>query len=577
MNTIRKILFRKTTVLFIVSIVLCSSFVSCESFLEEKDIPRLTPAYYGTLAGVDAAATAAYSYMRWGAGNLERFNSLTEYGTDLFTQGEDPGTWGAAFNQYGSQLNADASVLYALWENHYKAISTTNLVIQQVEESTTMTDAQKQSSIAEMSFLRAYFYFDLVQQFGNIPLVLDVFFEVRTDFPRSPIAKIYEQIIEDLEYAVPILPERPAATGRTCRYSAAHLLAKVYLTRGSAIQDPRGQQSTDMDNALKYAKMVIESNQYELLSDFAALWDIDNQRNREVIFALQFTYDAVYNGDGNSFHLYWGSWYEDLPGMFRDIANGRPFRRHRQTERVMTEIFDRKNDSRFYKSFKWAYYANQVAPGLSIGDTAIYYSINPAPEGSSYSYRYIAWNKTNLLDNNRYYPNLLKFLDPKRLAVGDERGGREWVRMRLGETYLIAAEAAGRKGDYTTAVNYINVLRQRAAWKQGEIKMPQYWREEGGQVGDTNSTYPEIELNEADINTNFIDFILEERGRELLGEMNRWEDLVRCEKLFEYVQKYNPDAFGLRAHHKLRPIPQRHIDRLNPRGSMAEEQNEGYY
>lgn len=549
-------------------------YTGCSDFLEEKDLPRLTPEYYGTPAGVEAAATAAYSYMRWGSGN-ERYNALTEYGTDLFTQGEDPGPYADAFNKYGSQLNPDAAVLYEFWENNYKAISTTNLVIQQVEASTSMTEIQKQNAIAEMSFLRAYFYFELVQHFGRIPLVLDVSFEVRTDFPRSSVADIYNQIIEDLEYAVQYLDEQPTAVGRAAKYAGAHLLAKVYLTRGSAVSDQRGQQPTDMTNALKYAEMVIESGRYSLLPNFSDLWDIDNQGNEEVIFSVQFSIDPVYNGEGNSFHLYWGSWYEDQPGMIRDVANGRPYRRHRQTGRTMTELFDRKNDSRFYKSFKWVFYANMPGAGIAVGDTAIYYSINPTTE--VHPYTYFAWNSENLDANNRYYPPLLKHFDPSRLTTNEMEGRREWIRMRLGETYLIAAEAAGRSGDYAAAASYINELRQRAAWKDGETKMPQYWREEGGEYGNMESTYPEIEVSGSDIQTNFINFILDERGRELLGETCRWEDLVRCEKLAEYAQ-HNPEAIAtFKPHHKLRPIPQRHIDRLNPKGTVEEEQNEGYY
>ncbi|MDR2773578.1 MAG: RagB/SusD family nutrient uptake outer membrane protein [Tannerella sp.] len=547
---------------------------SCDSYLEEKDLPRLTPDYYGTQAGVNAAATAAYSYMRWPTGN-ERYNVLTEYGTDLFTQGEDPGPYASGFNQYGSQLSSDASVLYEFWQNSYKAISTANLVIQQVESSSLLTETQKQSAMAEMSFVRAYFYFDMVQHFGNIPLVLDVAFEVRTDFQRTPVSDIYKQIITDLEYAVQYLPEKATMTGKATRYSAAHLLAKIHLTRGSAVSDQRGQQATDMDNALKYAKMVIESGQYSLAENFSQLWDINNQGNKEVIFSVQFTTDPVYRGDGNAFHLFWGSWYEDQPGMTRDLANGRPYRRHRQTDKVMSELFDRKNDVRFYKSFKWAYYCNRTGTALAIGDTAIYYSLNPPAQ--TYSYKYFAWNKADLSQNNRYYPALLKYFDPLRLASNDMPGGREWVRMRLGETYLIAAEASGRKGDYETAATYINELRRRAAWHEGEIKMPQYWREEGGSFGDTHDTYSEIEVKAADLQSNFVDFILDERGRELLGETCRWTDLVRCEKLEEYVTKWNPDAVGFRPHHKLRPIPQKHIDRLKPRGTDAEEQNEGYY
>lgn len=330
----------------------CIGLISCDDYLKEKDLPRLTPDYYGTVAGVESAATATYSFMRWGAGN-ERYNVLTEYGTDLFTQGEDPGKQADAFNKYGSQLNPDASVLYEFWENHYKAINTANLVIQQVEGSTSMSEVQKQVALAEMSFLRAFFYFELVQQFGSIPLVLDVSFDVRTDFPRASVADIYNQIIKDLEYSVQYSPEKPAKTGKAAKYAAAHLLAKVYLTRGSAVSDQRGQQPSDMENALKYAKMVIDCGQYELLTNFADLWDINNQGNKEVIFSVQFTTDPVYRGDGNSFHLYWGSWYEDQPGMTRDLENGRPYRRHLQSQKTMLQLFDRKNDSRFYKSFKW--------------------------------------------------------------------------------------------------------------------------------------------------------------------------------------------------------------------------------
>jgi len=560
--------------------VACLAFIflgltSCDDYLKEKDLPRLTPGYYGTVAGVEAAATATYSYLRWGAGN-ERFNVITEYGTDLFTQAEDPGKFADGFNKYGSQLNADATVLYEFWENHYKAISTSNLVIQEVEGSSSMTETQKELAIAEMSFLRAFLYFELVQQFGSIPLVLDVSFEVRTNFPRATIADVYNQIIKDLEYAVEYSPEKPAQTGKAARYAAAHLLAKVYLTRGSAVNDQRGQQSSDMDNALKYAKMVIESGQYELLSDFSDLWDINNQGNKEVIFSIQFTTDPVYRGDGNSFHLYWGSWYEDQPGMTRDLNNGRPYRRHVQTQKTMLDLFDRKNDSRFYKSFKWVYYANKAGAAVEIGDTAIYYSINPSNE--TYRYKYFAWNKEDVTKNNRYYPALVKYFDPLRLSTNDMQGGREWVKMRLAETYLIAAEAAGRKGDYQTAAEYINVVRKRAAWQDGEEKMSQYWREEGGPVGDTNSTFAEIEVTGTEIQSNFVDFMLDERGRELLGETCRWNDLVRCEKLEEYVKKWNQEgSVTFKSYHKLRPIPQKHIDRLNPRGADADEQNPGYY
>ena len=79
------------------------------------------------------------------------------------------------------------------------------------------------------------------------------------------------------------------------------------------------------------------------------------------MFAVQFTTEPMFNGDGNKQHLYWLSWYEDQPGMLRDIENGRPYRRHVATKKTMDDLFDRLHDSRFYKSFKWVYYANNVS------------------------------------------------------------------------------------------------------------------------------------------------------------------------------------------------------------------------
>ena len=88
-----------------------------------------------------------------------------------------------------------------------------------------------------------------------------------------------------------------------------------------------------------------------------------------------------------------------------------------------------------------------------------------------------------------------------------------------------------------------------------------------------------IKVTATELSTgDFVSFILDERGRELLGEICRWEDLVRTEKFYEWVKKYNSDAeAAIKPYHKLRPIPQTHIDRLDPVGPVEEEQNEGYY
>jgi len=585
---------------------------ACTNWLSEDGAPKMTYDYYGTEQGVDAAVAAAYSFLRWGCGN-ERYDVLTELGTDLFTAGSD-GKNKTSFNAYGTQLNPEDNILSGLWENHYKGISDANIAMDQILQSD-MSESKKLTSLGEMLFIRSFLYFELVQQFGKVPLVTEGSFEIRTDFKRAAIADIYKQIITDLRTAVEYLPEKvdDSQKGKATSYAASHLLAKVYLTRGSAVTDVRGQKATDMDSVLYFAENVIKNSPYRLQKNFADLWNIDNMGNSEVIFAVQFTSNPIFNDDGNTFHLYWLPVYDDEDGMERDIFYGRPYKRYRPTDKVLFKLYDRKNDSRFYKSFRWAYMSNyaktipvwkeledkgeiyftpdpqkgQIAgkKKFEVGDTAIYYtiektgfkknSIEMKKLRADKSYTYYPYE----VHDSKHYPTLIKHLAPNRPSVAEKASSREWVRMRLGETYLIAAEAAGRKGDFDLAAKYINVIRERAAWADGETKTAQYWEIEGGAPDNINSTYDNIKVTATELSTgDFVSFILDERGRELLGEICRWEDLVRTEKFYEWVKKYNSDAEpAIKPYHKLRPIPQTHIDRLDPVGPVEEEQNEGYY
>ena len=131
------------------------------------------------------------------------------------------------------------------------------------------------------------------------------------------------------------------------------------------------------------------------------------------------------------------------------------------------------------------------------------------------------------------------------------------VLARLGEAYLIAAEAYYKKGDMRQAAEMINNLRQRP----GTIK---------------SGYETAMHVDATDIT---IVFILDERARELAGEYVRWTDLKRTHKLIEYVTEYNEDGVELSAltgpdgkYKILRPIPQAAID-LN---QAHVEQNPGY-
>ena len=146
---------------------------------------------------------------------------------------------------------------------------------------------------------------------------------------------------------------------------------------------------------------------------------------------------------------------------------------------------------------------------------------------------------------------LKKHLDPLRSSANALDGTRDFPVIRLAEMYLIASEAAWRQGKSSDAADYMNVLRTRAA-KPGMEE--------------------EMKVAPGDID---LDFILDERARELMGEMHRWYDLKRTGTLLERVKKYNLDAApNIKKMHLVRPIPQTQIDRVTNPGEFR--QNNGY-
>lgn len=583
------------------AVMAISSFTGCKKFLTEKVISKVSYQLYETPEGIEGALTSAYNNMRL-AVNGERALTFSDAGTDLFTAGSDGNR---TFNQYLATLGSLGSDVSDYWNYHYAGISQCNVTLSYLSK-VAMDENRKKVVEAEAKFLRSFYYFELVQHFGNVPLVLTAINQVKTDFKRAPVKDVYTTIIADMVTAFNQLPITPAEQGRATKAAAAHLLAKIYLARGSAVsttqQTIRGTKATDMDSVIYYAGKVVnqEVGKYSLVPDFTQLFDITNQVNPEVVFAVQFTTNTLNNGSGNNMHLYHVPQYDAVNTKIlqRTTEYGRPYRRVRPTPYVYTGLFGatRKYDSRFAKSFIWGYIANVAATGITTtagnkidvkpGDTALYFTptlyadadVNAATQENKRFAYFFPLNYYIPFSKNNIFPGLKKWLDKTRVSTNDTNGSKDWMVMRYGETLLLLAEGYGRKGQFENAAKYINEVRTRAAYKNGEMKTTQYWTFEGGSYADrTKSTVPEMQVTPEQISTGFVDFILEERGREMLGELNRWEDLDRCEKLVERVKLYNPDAGNIRDFHTLRPIPQTHIDRLIPKGPIEEEQNIGYY
>jgi hypothetical protein len=554
----------------IIGAALLAGLPACVN-LDEEVISGLTPDSYGSRAVFEQLVNATYEPLRSFYAQ-ERGFTVTEFGTDIFTKGADGGH--KFINDYTTQLNPDAQFFRETWVDFYRAINTANAAIGQAPR-VEMDSALKARRVAEARFLRALYYFDLVQMYGPVTLTLQETTAPTTTATRAPVDSVYDAIISDLQDAEAALPDVANEYGRATKGAAQHLLAKVYLTRirdasSLAADDAAKSAAGDFANAADYALRVTSSGRYRLLDRFADVFHFQNERNQEIIWAVQFTGDPLTTGNGNRGHLYFLMEYDVMPGMLRDVANGRPFKRFRPTWYLLG-LYDRTKDARYDAQFTRVWYANNAAtiprdaqgvPKFGLGDTAVYVSTTDADSVLARTRPYRVFTPVESVYVNdtlrvprslpyadNAFPSLNKFHDAFRLAVNEERGSRDFFIARLAETHLIAAEALLRDGRAAEALPHINAVRRRAAIPGQETAM--------------ELTLGELTLDE----------ILNERARELAGEMQRWFDLVRTHTLVARVQLYNPDAQNnIKPFHVLRPIPQIQIDRT----SNPYPQNPGY-
>ena len=618
---------------------------SCKkSFLDEEVINARNTADFQKTEGLDGLVIGMYQSLKFHFNYTWAYTS-TNYGVDEFTVGGDRTE--QMWNSYDGNLNSFNSDVQAVFDNMYTNINSANIVIKNVPVY--YTGANKNTRLGEGYFMRAFDYFKLVKQFGGVPLQLESLEVIKEEFTRNTAKEVYEQVIQDFIQAYNLLPATPGETGRLTKWAAAHFLAKAYLFRASEMNNDwnADTKTADLQNAVKYADLVINSGQHTLATNFSDLWnftavDGPNEANKEVILAAQFSNNTATQGRyGNQVHLYYPSVYQNLPGMQRDIPGDREFQRMRSTDYAI-DVFDRVNDSRFWKSFKTRYLCNNPAgapkwtaataptPALvnqvkfTGGQESILYIINDANDtrytstnitlrAPSMYVRYFAGQPQSYLNaHGNYgvsqYPALSKFMDGSRNLIASQFGQRDGILARLAETYLIAAEAYGRLGQYAQAIPYLNKVRDRAAYKDGEDRSAYV---DGGIAYKTNaavnssgfvsysdkntyfesnnlpvttaSTLTPMHLNsEADIfnsSRDFYDkvgatsnedkfkaFILDERSRELMGELMRWEDLARTKTLVTRTAAFNVEAKPLENKHYLRPIPQNFLDVLKISG-----------
>ena len=642
--------------------------------------------------------TGAYQKLKF------KFNYI--WGIQCYNMGVDEFTDAnnviPAWNHYSQDLNSSENAAnQPIWDNYYGLVEPANILIQNIPQYYNQSSPTYNTRLGEAHFLRAYAYFELVKQFGGVPLKLVPSTSAETYFTRNSAEEIYTQVISDFGEAYRLLPNKGESIGRINKYAAAHFLAKAHLFRASELYSDWNSNyvASDLDAVIQYGSEVVDA--HPLCSDYVELWDYEqpngaNEKVSEVILAAQFSNDeSTWGRYGNQMHLYYPAVYQgnDIGGCKRDISGGREFSYVSATEYTM-QVFDRVNDSRFWKSFITCYGANETksaptwtaedmpyAPAgvkegdkrFSGGELGMKYIVNDPgdnryekyPNAPAYTvlkdgkmcntYTYVryfkgqehSWNVNEKTGN--YYdiiPHkrsvaLSKFRDGYRVSIASQFGTRDAIIARSADDVLMVAEAYIRKGEanYDKAVEWMNKLRERAGYKTGEDRSKNvdggqayknnpycsgkggghssegaiYWEEntyyESNNIEQetTASTKTTMKLNSvADVYNSTVDtpiynelgctsnadkmmcFLLNERTRELCGELQRWEDLARTKTLDARWHKFNDGASrGLgefkSEKHYYRPIPQAFLDGItNSNGSALSNeekkamQNPGY-
>jgi hypothetical protein len=572
-----------TYLLFALGLILITS---CEDYLMEEP-KSLTAQYLETPGGVDAALNSAYSDLRYFYGGESALN-VTCSGTDEWQRGPDGST---EFNMYTDGLPANGMV-GTTWNWGYTSINTTNAVIGFAENSG-MNESLAKKRIAEARYIRATWYFIMVQVYGDCPLNLEFITEPSTEAVRTPAAEVYQAIIDDLEYAKLNLPAVAEEIGRADAAAAYHLLSKVYLTRAT---HATASVSTDYQSAYDNAmELISNSGTYglALLEDFADVHLPRNEHNSEIIFTVERNADPLYNdadpdkngNKNNRSSFFFRPHYEvctDFGGLARTLEYGRPWIRVRPTNYLLNVAFeDKQYDTRYNKSFQTVWLVNSeeslTNSSFKLGDTAIWLPgvenyqpglniMNIYPPSLYYD---------NLLPDStkqtkKIYPSLTKYDDIDRPTVNDA-SVRPFIVHRFAETYLIAAEAAMYLGKAGESVDLLGILRTRASY-------------DPNRSAADNAFAKQRLLNRIPSMGDFdegINFILDERMRELCGEYMRFFDLARTRTTSGQVQLLNrvrnlvpeiPAKNAIKDYHVLYPIPQDQIDLV----TNEFKQNDGY-
>lgn len=605
LNRIKKIIPLILVIIFIDS-------TSCNKLEEYNPNSVTSENTFNSPEEYETLINQCYSNLRAMCYGREDMLFLAETGTDIWHPTYDK-NYAQQINKY-LDLSSAVGLLKNVWDRFYVPINLCNAAIGRVDNAGYTDEAKKNAKVAEAHFLRAFIYWHIVEWWGNVSLTT-----TETSTPvfkvyRSPISEFYKVIFDDLDFAIKNLPVNHATgeNGRATKKAAHGLLARIYLTYASYLNYFENNK-TEADKyytlARNTAKEVIDARStygIQLYDNFEQLFDpANNKINKEALYVVSHSYNAaleVNSGNPNRLFQWYQARYSNQPGMVMSLEYSRDGSAHMQPTKYLLELFDETKDARYAATFQEVWLCNdatknvwdassalrfgkdasifkapmKVADG-GVGDTALLYTKKHVPNKATIQYAVFDMDDMYTLDGilahvsnlKPFFPSLRKFRDPDRASATSQAGGKDVILIRLAEMYLIAAEAEFHLGHEPEALTFVNVIRTRAA-----IKTP------FDKTAEMQATSAEVAACAVGSIPGYLNFILDERARELCGEHLRWFDLKRTKQLENRLGpnapiKGNPNITLFDAtKHYIRPIPLNFLQNID----NAEEfgQNPGY-
>ena len=472
---------------YIASICLATAIIlgSCtKSFLKESD-PNAVPTadYFKTENDIALAVNGVYQSLRSSNTVGENSGLFTDERSDDAGTNDNQSNAGEPFQFNDFSLLPSNTYLKAHWLALYQTIIRCNTVLANMDNIKFSSDDTRQQYAAEVKFIRAFIYFELVQKWGDVPLVttpLTTAEDIAAHTYREKKERVYEQIVADLKDAVNSpLPNLPTATtrGRVSKAAANALLGKVFLTMATTLE--AANRTDNLNQAKNYLMAAYNMRPFDQLKDipYEDVFDVTKKAaNPEAIFVI-----VNKQGDMN---------YSSSIAA-RNQAKGETINSLKPSSgvggRVTMDLI------------------KEYEPGDSRKDFSVKYASDPTVKD---------WFIT-------------KYRDASAAAGTNGYGGNDWMLIRYADVMLLLAEVNMYLGNEATAIQFLDMVRERA-------HLPVY------EAAKTNpaysSNYPTLKLA-----------ILHERRAELAFEHQRWFDLLRfftTDELVNYFHSKSQEDYG---------------------------------